>query len=188
MLRRSLLSVANLALVPAQLLGAAYTGTRNSISAIKTGQDREGKRRSIGLSSTTYKVLTSDTDGALFVLEQANTRKGGPSRHVHHHEDELFFCLEGQYVVEIGRARVVLKQGDCVLGPRGIPHAWAFSGEKKGRMLISFAPAGKMEAFFAKRETSGIEPGEYASSKADVALLAQFGMDLVGPPIPISTL
>ncbi|MBB5716955.1 hypothetical protein [Sphingomonas aerophila] len=94
MLRRSLLSVANLALVPAQLLGAAYTGTRNSISAIKTGQDREGKRRSIGLSSTTYKVLTSDTDGALFVLEQANTRKGGPSRHVHHHEDELFFCLE----------------------------------------------------------------------------------------------
>lgn len=188
MLRRSILSTAKLALIPPQFLGAAYAGTRPAIPAVKAGQDREGKRRSIGLSSTTYKVLTSDTSGALFVLEQANTRKGGPSRHIHHHEDELFLCLEGKYVVEVGGDRFVLNAGDCVLGPRGIPHAWAFSGDEKGRMLISFAPAGKMEAFFARRETSGIKPGEYASSKADAALLAQFGMELIGPPIPISTL
>lgn len=188
MLRRSLMSIANMSLLPSQFLSAAFADTRIAVAAVKTGHDREGRRRSIGLSSTTYKVLTSETDGALFVLEQANTRKGGPSRHIHHHEDELFLCLEGQYVVEVGGDRFVLNAGDCVLGPRGIPHAWAFSGNEKGRMLISFAPAGKMEAFFARRETSGIRPGEYASSKADAALLAEFGMELVGPPIPISTL
>ena len=45
-----------------------------------------------------------------------------------------------------------------------------------------------MEAFFARRETSGIKPGEYASTKADAALLREYGMELVGPPIPLKTL
>ncbi len=189
MRRRSLLSVPGLALVPTQLLAAAATpAMRPAIPAVKAGQDREGKQRSIGVSATTYKVLTSDTQGDLFVLEQANTRKGGPSRHIHHQEDELFLCLEGRYVVEIGETRSVLEPGDCVLGPRGIAHAWAFAGSDKGRMLITFAPAGKMEAFFAQREGGGIKPGEYASTRADAALLARFGMELVGPPIAIATL
>ncbi len=55
-------------------------------------------------------------------------------------------------------------------------------------MLISFAPAGKMEAFFAQREKSGIKPGAYANTKADAAFLHEFGMELIGPPIPVATL
>jgi hypothetical protein len=133
-------------------------------------------------------VLTSDSAGALFVLEQTNRRKGGPSRHVHLAEDELFFCLDGEYVVEVGDQRAVLKPGDCVLGPRGVPHAWAFSGDATGRLLISFAPAGKMEAFFGTREQRGIGPGRYASTREDAALLREFGMELVGPFIPLETL
>ena len=132
MLRRSLLSITRLALVPPQLLGAAWAaGNRPAIPAVKAGQDREGKRRSIGLSSTTYKVLTSDTAGALFVLEQANTRKGGPSRHIHHHEDELFLCLEGRYVVEVGGDRFTLNAGDCVLGPAAFPTLGHFQVARK---------------------------------------------------------
>lgn len=188
MLRRSLLSIPALACLPEILRAEGRAIARSIIPPVKMGQDREGKKRAIGVSSTTYKVLTSDSRGDLFVMEQANTRKGGPSRHMHYHEDELFFCLEGQYVVEVGDNRSVLQQGDCVLGPRGIPHAWAFSGTGTGRMLISFAPAGKMEAFFGQREARGIKPGGYASTKADAALLAEFGMELVGPPIPVSTL
>ena len=187
MLRRSLITAPVLALLPGRL-AAANPAMRAVIPQVKAGRDREGMTRAVGLSSTTYKVLTSDSRGDLFVLEQANSRKGGPSRHIHHHEDELFFCLEGRYVVEIGETRSVLEPGDCVLGPRGIAHAWAFAGDRTGRMLISFAPAGKMEAFFASRETSGIKPGKYASTKADAELLARFGMQLVGPPIPLDTL
>jgi len=143
--------------------------------------DREEKKRSIGLSSTTYKVLTHDTSGALFVLEQSNQKKGGPPRHLHHDVDELFYSLEGHYVVEVGSERF-LKSGDCVLGPRKIPHAWAFAGDSPGRLLISFAPAGKMEAFFNERESHGIKPGAYTT---DASFMRAFGMELVGPPLVV---
>jgi mannose-6-phosphate isomerase-like protein (cupin superfamily) len=144
--------------------------------------DREDKKRSIGLSSTTYKVLTRETVGALFVLEQSNHTKGGPPRHLHHDVDELFYSLEGDYIVEIGAERFHLKAGDCVLGPREIPHAWAFVGDSPGRLLISFAPAGKMEAFFNERENRGIKPGAYTN---DASFMRAFGMELVGPPLSL---
>ena len=188
MLRRSFLTLPTLAMVPGQLLAAGLDAVRSIKPMVRSGQDREGKARAIGLSSTTYKVLTADSGGDLFVMEQSNNRRGGPSRHIHHHEDELFFCLEGQYVVEVNDTRYVLDPGDCILGPRGLPHAWAFSGHTVGRMLISFAPAGKMEAFFAQRQASGIKPGEYARTKSDAAFMAAFGLEYVGPPIALSSL
>jgi hypothetical protein len=92
--------------------------------------------------------------------------------------------MEGEYVVEIGSERFHLKPGDSVLGPREIPHAWAFAGGSPGRLLISFAPAGKMEAFFNEREKLGIKPGAYAAG-ADAALLHAFGMELIGPPLVV---
>jgi len=180
--RRSFLQGA-LAVLPA----AAFAQTANVAFAAKpvrvpNGVDREGKKHAIGLSSTTYKVLTQDTSGALFVLEQSNQTKGGPPRHLHHDVDELFYSLEGEYIVEVGSERVHLKAGDCVLGPREIPHAWAFAGGAPGRLLISFAPAGKMEAFFNERENRGIKPGEYTT---DAAFMRAFGMELLGPPLVV---
>jgi mannose-6-phosphate isomerase-like protein (cupin superfamily) len=149
---------------------------------VAAGTDREGKKHAIGLSSTTYKVLTQDTSGALFVMEQSNQKKGGPPRHLHHDVDELFYSLEGEYIVEIGTERFHLKPGDCVLGPREIPHAWAFAGDTTGRLLISFAPAGKMEAFFNERENRGIKPGAYTT---DASFMRAFGMELLGPPLKV---
>ena len=75
--RRSFLQLA-LAVLPV----TAFAQTANIASVAKpvrvpAGVDREGKKHAIGLSSTTYKVLTQDTGGALFVLEQSNQKKGG---------------------------------------------------------------------------------------------------------------
>ena len=147
---------------------------------VPAGADREEKKRSIGLSSTTYKVLTQESGGALFVMEQSNQTKGGPPRHLHHDADELFYSLEGEYILEVGSERFHLKPGDCVLGPREIPHAWAFAGGSPGRLLISFAPAGKMEAFFNERENRGIKPGAYTT---DASFMREYGMELIGPPL-----
>jgi quercetin dioxygenase-like cupin family protein len=149
---------------------------------VPAGADREGRKHAIGVSSTTYKVLTQDTGGALFVLEQSNEKKGGPPRHLHHDVNELFYALEGEYIVEIGSERFHLKPGDCVLGPREIPHAWAFAGNSTGKLLISFAPAGKMEAFFNERDNRGIKPGAYTN---DAAFMREYGMELLGPPLVV---
>ena len=145
---------------------------------VEAGQDRFGKTRQVGVSSTTFKIASADTAGGLFVIEQANTVKGGPPRHLHHDQDELWYVLAGEYVVEIGSERHQLKPGDCILGPRRIPHAWAFIGGSPGRLLIAFTPAGKMQENFERDRRAG----EYRS---DAEVFRAYGMELVGPPLSI---
>jgi len=180
--RRSFLQLALAALPLPVLAQTTRPAPMTKPLRVPAGVDREGKKHAIGLSSTTYKVLTQDTGGALFVLEQSNQKKGGPPRHLHHDVDELFYSLEGDYIVEVGSERFHLKTGDCVLGPREIPHAWAFAGGPPGKLLISFAPAGKMEAFFNERENRGIKPGTYTT---DASFMRAFGMELLGPPLEV---
>lgn len=192
--RRSMLALPLAALVGGTALraspgatGATPDGATPNVlpgAVVRAGGDREGRKRQIGVSATTYKVVTSDTKGDLFVIEQANQRRGGPPLHVHQGEDELFYVLDGEYLVQVGDERLSLKAGDCVLGPRGVPHAWAFVGSTVGRMLLSYAPAGKMEAFFNAWEQLGFSPGGYSREK-DAALLRSYGMERVGPPIPL---
>jgi mannose-6-phosphate isomerase-like protein (cupin superfamily) len=180
--RRSFLQVALAAFPLTVFTQTVKMAAGASAVRVPAGADREGKEHSVGLSSSTYKVLTQETGGALFVMEQSNQKKGGPPRHLHHDVDEVFYSLEGEYIVEIGSERFQLKGGDCVLGPREIPHAWAFAGGSPGRLLISYAPAGKMEAFFNEREKRGAKAGAYTS---DASFMRAFGMELIGPPLVV---
>src|SRR5947209_6985767 len=68
---------------------------------------------------------------------------------------------------------VILRAGESVLGPRGIPHGFAGVGEKPAHMLIAFSPAGMMEQFF--REVA-VPNGP----KMDAALFSRFEMNTWG--------
>jgi mannose-6-phosphate isomerase-like protein (cupin superfamily) len=182
--RRDFLGAA-LATFPLALLGqsAAKATDASAVPPVRAGEDRLGERHSIGISTTSFKVLTADSAGALFLFEHRNAvgKKGGPPRHVHHHEDEWFYVLEGNYIAEIGSQRLELKPGDSILGPREVPHAWAFVGDSPGRLLIAFAPANKMEAFFRDNEKH-FSGNQYTS---DDAIYRSYGMELLGPPLPV---
>jgi len=181
--RQSFFNIAAVSLSGGRLLAqTSDPATASKPASVSAGTDRQGKSRNVGVSTTTYKVLTAETAGAMFVMEQANKKKGGPNRHLHFTQDELFYVLEGEYIVEVGSERFHLKAGDCVLGPRQVPHAWAFVGQSTGRLLLTFSPAGKMEEFFSNREQLGIAKGAYTSAKnADTML--PYGMKYVGPPL-----
>jgi mannose-6-phosphate isomerase-like protein (cupin superfamily) len=186
--RRSFLKILAAAVVApgAYLRGqnAANNQTGKAV-LVPSGKDREGKEHAVGVSHTTYKVLTAETAGAMFVMEQGNAKKGGPARHLHHGQDELFYVIEGEYIVEIGSERFHLKTGDCVLGPREVPHAWAFVGETPGKLLLSYSPAGKMEQFFDDREKLGIKKGAYSSTPEQQEAMRSYGMEWLGPPLKI---
>ena len=179
--RRSFLAAA-IAASPAALV-AQSTNAIASPKAVRVarGEDRLGERHNIGLSTTVFKVLTKDSAGALFVMEHESRAKGGPPRHLHHNEDEWFYVVEGEYIAEIGSDRFQLKPGDALLGPRGVPHAWAFVGNAAGRLLISFAPANKMEAFF-RDNAKGFSDGKYPN---DAAFFRAYDCELIGPPLTI---
>jgi mannose-6-phosphate isomerase-like protein (cupin superfamily) len=84
---------------------------------VPAGADRFGEHHILGVSSTDFKLGTGDTRGGLFVMEHTSQKKGGPPRHLHHNEDEWFYVIQGDYVMEIGTERFRLKSGDSVLGP-----------------------------------------------------------------------
>lgn len=179
--RRSFLGAALAALPMAALGQAGKTSTPARASVVPGGEDRQGEHHSIGVSSTDFKVATQDSRGALFILEHSNHKKGGPPRHLHHNEDEWFYAMEGDYVLEVGTERFHLRAGDSVLAPREVPHAWAFVGDLPGKLLIAFAPANKMEAFFRDNEKH-FSGGNYAK---EAEIYHAYGMELIGPPLSV---
>ncbi len=98
---------------------------------------------------------------------------GGPPRHLDRDQEEWFYALEGEVLIEVGQGRTRLKPGDSARAPRKARHAWAYVVDNPGRLLIAFAPAGKMEAFFRKLTKPDHAP-------QDAALFRAPGMELVG--------
>ena len=183
MKRRSFLKTAT-ALFPiagleALALGQTTTTPKHGpIEVVPAGQDRFGEAHSRGYSSILFKVMPSETGRGLFIIEHANLTKGGPPLHLHVEQEEWFYVIEGEVLFQIGDNRKRLRAGDSILGPRGIPHAFSSVGEKPGRMLIAFTPAGKMEQFF--RDTAIPNP-----PNQDAAFFHRYDMELVGPsPFP----
>jgi mannose-6-phosphate isomerase-like protein (cupin superfamily) len=146
---------------------------------LAAGQDLFGEHRGLGISSIDIKVSTPGSNGIL-VLENAFHQKGGPPRHLHYEQDEWFYAVEGEFIVEVGQERFSLKTGDSLLAPRMVPHVWAYVGATVGRMLIVFMPAGKMEAFFRNVMKANAMPPQ------DPELWRAHGMELLGPPLGLA--
>ena len=152
------------------------TSSSDQVHLVTAGQDRLGEVHSRGYSSILFKVLPRETNGGLFVIEHAGLVKGGPPLHMHLHQEEWFYVMEGEVLFQIGDSRKKLHAGDSILGPRGVPHTFSSVGEKPGRMLIAFNPAGKMEEFL--RMTGVPNP-----PVQDAAFFRQYEMELMGPPL-----
>ena len=87
---------------------------------------------------------------------------------------------EGQFQMQVGGDTFRLGPGDTLLAPRGVPHTFA-SVSDTARMLVTFLPAGDMEAFF--REASQIG----APTPAAMAeVFGRHGMQVLGPPLNVS--
>ena len=95
---------------------------------VAAGEDRFGEHRGLGISKIDFKVTPQDESG-LLILENTFHAKGGPARHLHYDQDEWFYAIEGEFIFEIGQERFTLKPGDSLLGPRRVPHVWAYVGD-----------------------------------------------------------
>lgn len=145
---------------------------------VPSGADRFDEVRGLGVSTIQFKVAGPESPG-LLVLENVFHAHGGPARHLHVAQDEWFYVVEGDFVIEIGTARHRLAPGDSVLAPRGVPHVFAHVGAGRGRIVIAFTPAGRMEAFFRAVTAHDAMPPQ------DPELWRAHEMELVGPPLPL---
>ncbi|GIK40165.1 MAG: hypothetical protein BroJett011_39980 [Chloroflexota bacterium] len=145
---------------------------------VAAGEDRFGEHRGLGISVIDFKLCPQDSKG-LLILENTFRAKGGPAQHLHYDQDEWFYAVEGEFIIEVGQERITLKPGDSLLAPRQVPHVWAHVGERRGRILIVFMPAGKMEAFFREVTKANAMPPQ------DPELWRAHGMELLGPPLAV---
>jgi mannose-6-phosphate isomerase-like protein (cupin superfamily) len=145
---------------------------------VSAGEDQFDEHRGLGVSRIDFKV-TSQSGGGLLVLENTFHAKGGPARHLHYDQDEWFYGLEGEFIIEVGTERYSLTPGDSLLAPRRVPHVLAYVGNARGRILIAFTPAGQMESFF--REVTKAD----AMPPLDPELWRSHGMELMGPPLKV---
>jgi quercetin dioxygenase-like cupin family protein len=145
---------------------------------VAAGADRFGEERGLGISTIAFKVTTPNP-GDLFILENTFRAKGGPARHLHYEQEEWFYVLEGEFQFEVGVDRFRLQPGESLLAPRQIPHVWAFVWEARGRILVAFFPAGKMEAFFREVTKANAMPPQ------NPEIWRAHGMELLGPPLPV---
>lgn len=182
--RRTFLQLLVAALPPslfARTLQTPAPAAPPDISPIRAGEDRYDFKRPIPNGTSAFKVSSKDCRGDFFAMEHHHTKKGGPPFHLHTVEDEWFYVLEGEYIVKVGEQLHHLKAGDSVLGPRNVPHAFAFVGESTGRFLITYAPAGRMEEFFDSQDRAG---GRVYGQSPE--RMAAFGMKYLGPPLSVT--
>jgi len=97
---------------------------------------------------------------------------------LHHNQDGWFYVIRGEYTIEIGSQLFTLSEGDSILAPRQIPHAYAFAGTPPGKQLLAYAPADKIEAYFRNRRTG-------SSYDEDAESYRAYGMELIGPPLTV---
>ncbi|MCM2370867.1 cupin domain-containing protein [Aporhodopirellula aestuarii] len=71
-----------------------------------------------------------------------------PPPHVHHYEDECFYLVNGQLVVQRGTKQISVSPGDSIHMPRGVPHTFRNESDGFAEFLCWVRPA-TLESFFA---------------------------------------
>lgn len=139
------------------------------------------KLKGVNSNIIDVKISGKDTDGGLSVFEQTSLSQGrGTPSHIHHTQDETFYVIEGSYKFKVGDDKYDLTAGDSIFLPREVAHAWTQVSEK-GRMIVTFQPAGKMERFFLTIAALDHEPSQQEIAK----IFSDNDMQVVGPPLKI---
>src|ERR1700721_1228251 len=75
----------------------------------------------------TIKASAEGTNGRVAVIEHKGPHNSGSPLHVHHHEDEWFYVLEGELTIWVGGQVVRAPEGSFVFGPKDTPHTFTVS-------------------------------------------------------------
>ena len=135
---------------------------------------------------------SGDTGGRFRLMVMVAPKGLGPSRHLHYHDDEGFYLLEGEITFYVGDESYAASPGTFVFLPHGVPHSYTFDSDVV-RALVMVAPGG-MEAHFVDPRFSkpaesltpppSLEAPDMALLEAMTQDLASYGTEVVGPPGP----
>ncbi len=148
----------------------------------------EGRSVSLGGMGVVFKVSGAETGGAFAVVEHPIEPGRLVLPHVHQHEDEYSYVLEGTIGARVGDTEVIAGTGSYVIKPRGLMHTFWNPGPGPARVLEVIAPAG-FEAYFVELAAAR-DPGRRSelAAKYDVSyssdwvpeLISRYNLKLLG--------
>lgn len=133
---------------------------------------------------TFIKVAGAETRGAYSMCEQVLPPGHETPYHLHRNEDEGFYVLEGELTMVLDGKRRLVRTGDFVFGPRGVPHGLRVAGAERVRTLVVASPAG-FEGFVSEMglpaKSLTFPPRVQPDMEKLVLLAAKYGIEILGP-------
>jgi quercetin dioxygenase-like cupin family protein len=133
----------------------------------------------------TFKATSAATGGRCWAKEMLAPRGAAPARHVHTHEDEAFYVLDGEVSVYIGEEVTHASPGSFLWAPRGVSHTFCVESDTARVLVFS---TGHFDRFFLETGTSAATPTlpppltEPPELDALIAAAQEYGVTTVGPP------
>jgi len=106
-----------------------------------------GSDREIKFIGITHKLTPQQTVSGYYLFEFEFDPESGNRLHVHQHEDEVVYVLEGAIEIRLDKQKLQAITGGVAHLPKQIPHALYNPLKTKSRYLAMAIPGG-MENFF----------------------------------------
>jgi quercetin dioxygenase-like cupin family protein len=149
----------------------------------------EEKPRAYWLFSDLVVVHVSgeETDGRYCLLEWLQPPEDMTPLHVHRRDSQTIYVLEGELTVYLPGMSRVLRRGECIHQPAGVPQTGRVTSTEPARVLDINSPAG-FDKFIAAagKPTATLTlppPPERTPDLERLArVAAEHDIDLLGPP------
>lgn len=120
-------------------------------AAITRHKPGRGKVFSVLGDRIACKLLGEECGDALSVFEVTVRPHSGPPPHVHLHEEESYYVLNGQFDFLQGDRTIHARVGEFIHFARGTLHTYRNVGEETGLLLAIFTPSG-VEHYFEEMD------------------------------------
>lgn len=127
------------------------------------------------------KLASADTAGAVTILEAVSPPQVGPPLHRHGREDEWFYVVEGEFLIEVDGKQAVVGPGGSAFAPRGTVHTFQNISSKNGRLVVVAQPGG-IDVFFTEL-AAAIKDMTIPDIPVVLPIFAKHGLEFLGPPI-----
>jgi hypothetical protein len=132
----------------------------------------------------TIKATAAQTGGLFGLKESRAARDSGPPLHVHEHEDEACYVLEGEVTFFVGDDVISASTGSWVYLPRRIPHSLRIDSSE-ARTLWLIVPGG-FESFFVDTFPAAVQGAGPPEGSPDLGQMveaaARYEVTILGPP------
>jgi mannose-6-phosphate isomerase-like protein (cupin superfamily) len=130
-----------------------------------------------------YKARADDTGQQFSIWESIVPPGRGAPPHTHTREDEAFYVLSGEVLMEVeGQAeRLHLGPGAFLFAPRRLRHGYRNPGKVDAHLLVFAMPGTGLDRMFAEFDEAGRRAGHVPPISAIAAIAARHGVAIHSP-------